>query len=232
MTDRQGERVPLYRRVWKVIVNEFAPPPKPRPTPSEQEFAAGHHAVGIIYAALEQAVGQDVQGADDLVIRVEIPGQGLLYREVSCPLSSPGQGRDLVGLRIEFRHTTYDPDYRNDVLVTWWPLKVQDALKPISYEGPGALRARIWGFLFGCSFIVMYAGIAFTPILLADIGFGAILGSGPTVLPSLLPGVHPGAALAASISAVPLGLWLAVACSSRQDAARAHATRKEGRFGE
>lgn len=230
MTDPQAEKPSLIRRIWTTIVNEFTPPPKPRTTPSEQEFAAGHNAVGIIYAALEQPHGQDVQGADDLIIGVDVPGHGVLYREVLCPLTTPGDGRDLIGQRIEFRHTTYEPDYRNDVLVTWWPPKVQDALKPIRYEGPGAVRARIWNFFAGCSFIIMWVGIALTPILLGEIVLGAIFGFSPMLLTDLLPTLHPGIALTASIAAIPLGLWPGVVCSSRRDAALAHATRTEGRF--
>ena len=74
MTDQHTGRQSLPRRFLTAIVNEFTPPPRHRPTPSDNEFAAGHLAVGTINDALEEPPGQDVQGPDRLVISAEIPG--------------------------------------------------------------------------------------------------------------------------------------------------------------
>jgi len=125
----------------------------------------------------------------------------------------PGSGLKLIGHSIRFRHTTFDPDYSNDIQVTRWPPEVRKALEPVRYEGPGALRARAWGLLAGCNFLVMWAGIALTPILLCGIMFG---GDMFTDLPAWF---HPGVALASSVGAVPLGLFLAAVCNVHRDAA-------------
>lgn len=213
MTDRQADTPTILRRLWKAIVGEFTALPRPRPTPSETEFAEGHLAVGMIDDALAQGPGQDVQGPDTLVISAHIPGHGTIYRSETCPLSMPGSGQDLVGHSLPFRHTTFDPDYSNDILVIRWPPKAQEALAQIGYERPGPGRARAWSFLAGCSFMIMWAGIALTPILLCGIIFG---GDMFTDLPAWF---HPLLALAVSVAAVPLGLVLVAVCSSRRDAA-------------
>ncbi|ABK74837.1 hypothetical protein [Mycolicibacterium smegmatis] len=213
MTDRHAEKPPLLRRVWEAIIGEFTPPSTPRPTPSEAEFTEGYLAVGMINDAIEDGPGGDVQGPDKLVISADIPGHGTIYRTRSCPLSMPGSGLKLIGHSIRFRHTTFDPDYSNDIQVTRWPPEVRKALEPVRYEGPGALRARAWGLLAGCNFLVMWAGIALTPILLCGIMFG---GDMFTDLPAWF---HPGVALASSVGAVPLGLFLVAVCNVHRDAA-------------
>lgn len=73
MTDQHAEKPPLLWRVWEAIVGEFTPPPMPRPTPSEEEFAEGYLAVGMINDAIEDGPGGDVQGPDKLVISADIP---------------------------------------------------------------------------------------------------------------------------------------------------------------
>lgn len=216
MTDHHTGKPSVFRRVWRVLVNECTPPPKPRPTPSEQEFAAGHLAVGTINDAMAEPPGQDVQGPDRLVISAEIPGYGTIYRQKACPLEMPGSGRSLVGQTIGFRHTTFDPDYGNDILVVRWPREVRRALEPVRYEGPVSPRTRIWGLLAGFSFVIMWAGIMLTPILLCNLIFGSLAGS--NMLADILPPVHPAIALAVSIGAIPLGLLLAAVCASRRDA--------------
>lgn len=143
ITDQPVGRRSLPRRFLTAIVNEFTLLPKHRPTPSDKEFAAGHLTVGTINDALEEPPGQDVQGPDRLVISAEIPGHETLYRQTTCPLEMPGSGRNLVGRTIGFRHTTFDPDYGNDILVVQWPREVRKALEPVRREGPGSLRARL-----------------------------------------------------------------------------------------
>lgn len=225
MTDRHAEKPSSLRRIWRVLVSEFTLPPKPRRTPSEKEFAEGHHAVGKITAAIEDGHGGDVQGADKLVIRTDIPGYGALYRNEWCPLSTPGSGRQLIGHTIEFRHTTYDPDYSNDILVTWWPLKARETFEPVRYKGPGALRARIWSLLCGTSFVIGYAGVMLTPILLCDVVVGAF--GGPRVLAEFLPEVHPAIALAVSVGVIPVGMFVGCFCATRRDALLAGKNRME-----
>lgn len=207
-----NERPTLLRRLWNAIVNEFTPPSMPRPRPSEKLLNEGHLAVGTINDSIEDGPGGDVQGADTLVISAEVPGHGILYRNVSCPLSTPGSGRSLIGHRVPFRHTTFDPDFINDILVTRWPAEVRRALEPVRYEGPGALRASAWSFVAGCCFVIMWLGIVLTPLLLCGIIFG---GDMFTDLPAWF---HPGIALASSIGAVPLGFILFAACKTREDA--------------
>ena len=216
MTYQHTGRQSLPRRFLTAIVNEFTPPPRHRPTPSDKEFAAGHLAVGTINDALEEPPGQDVQGPDRLVISAEIPGHRTLYRQKTCPLEMPGSGRSLVGQTIGFRHTTFDPDYGNDILVVRWPREVRRALEPIRYEGPGSLRARLWGGLSGLSFAVMWAGIMLTPILLCNLIVGSLAGS--NMLADILPQVHPAIALGISIVVIPAGLFLYCFCATRRDA--------------
>jgi hypothetical protein len=212
----------LLRRLWRAVLLEFTPPPMPRPAPSGEQLAEGHRAVGTIDEAIEDGPGGDVQGPDSLIISAEVPGHGTLHRRVQCPLSMPGSGRDLVGRSVPFRHTTFDPDFFNDILVTRWPPEVNRALQPVRFEGPGALRARAWSFLAGCGFVAMWAGIALTPILLCGMIFG---GDMFTDLPAWF---HPGVALAAAIVAVPLGFIIAAACNERMNAALSLPTRHSG----
>ncbi|SDS92157.1 hypothetical protein [Jiangella sp. DSM 45060] len=231
MTDPQaGTRNPgaqrrpaLSRRIWDAIVRKFPPPPMPRPRPSEEQLAEGHLTVGVIDYAIEDAPGGDVQGPDTLLISAEVPGHGVLHRRVQCPLSMPGSGRGLAGQTIGLRHTTFDPDFVDDVLVVRWPPGVDRALEPFRFEGPGALRARVWSFLAGCSFVVMWIGIALTPILLCGMIFG---GDMFTDLPTWF---HPGIALAASVAAVPLGFVMVAVCNGRMAAALSHPARQDGR---
>lgn len=224
MTDRQAQKPSLLRRIWRVLVNEFAPPPKPRRTPSEKEFAAGHHAVGkIVGAEVENTEGGPVYPGT-VVIHADIPGHGPIYRQESCPSSMPGSGSQLIGHTIEFRHTTYDPEYSNDILVTWWPPKARETYETIRYEGPGALRARIWSFFSGCCFVIGYAGVMLTPLLLCDLVFGSL--AGQRILAELLPEVHPAVALAVSVSVIPAGLFLGAFCATRRDAVLAAPARR------
>ncbi|MDV3130349.1 hypothetical protein M1247_35970 [Mycobacterium sp. 21AC1] len=201
------------RRLWEAIVREFTPPAMPRSRPSERQLAEGHLAVGVIDDAIEDGPGGDVQGPDSLIISADIPEHGILHRTVACPLSMPGSGRNLIGQSVPFRHTTFDPDFVNDILVARWPREVNRALEPVRFEGPGALRARVWSFLAGCSFVVMWAGIVLTPLLLCGVIFG---GDMFTDLPAWF---HPGVALATSIGAVPLGFILVAVCNERMNAA-------------
>lgn len=213
----------LLRRIRKAL-NEFTPPPEPRPTPSEKEFAEGHHAVGIIYAATEDP-GHDAPGPETLVISADIQGHGFIHRHVPRPLGA-GSGHKLVGSSIEFRHTTYDPDYSNDIFVTRWPLEVQEALKPIRYKGPGAVRARIWNILSGFCFVIGCAGVMLTPILLCDLIFGSL--AGQRVLADFLPGLHPAIAVAVSVGASPLGFFLSSVCDARRDRSAESSAGKPG----
>ncbi|MEU2946555.1 hypothetical protein ABZ617_11055 [Nocardiopsis alba] len=210
-------------RIRRAILREFTPPPMPRPAPSEEQLAEGHLAVGMIDEAIEDTPGSDVQGPDTLVISAEAPGGGRLQRTAACPLPISGNGRRLVGQAIGFRHTTFEPDHVNDILVVRWPREVGKALEPAAQnEGPGTLRAHMWGFLAGCGFALLWAGIALTPILLCGIVFG---GDMFTDLPAWF---RPGAGLAASVAAVPLGLFLVAACTVRKNAALAHRSREAG----
>lgn len=183
----------------------------------------GHLALGTIDDRIEDAPGQDVQGADELIISADVPGHGTLHRRISCPLPTPGSGRGLVGHEVQFRHTTYDPDHSDDILVTRWPPVARRALAPVRHEGPGALRARIWSVLASCGFVVMWAGLALTPILSGGIVFG---GDMFTDLPAWF---HPGVALTVSISAIPVGLLLVTLCVRRKEAALTHTVERRGR---
>lgn len=204
----------LPRRVWKAIVNEFTPPVMPRPSPPHKQLTEGHRAVGIINDVVEDGPGGDVQGADMLIIAADVPGHGTLHRRISCPLSTPGSGRELMGKSIGFRHTTFEPDFVNDILVTHWPAEVARALRQVRYGGPVSLRARIWSFLAGFGFVIMWVGVVLAPVLLCGILFGGDMFTG---LPAWF---HPGIALLASIGAVPLGLFLVVIGNARENAVR------------
>lgn len=127
----------------------FRRPGKPA-RPEEGRFAEGHLAVGVIEDSIEESPGE-VQGRDTLIISADVPGHGVLRRRVTCPLSTPGNGRGLVGQAVVFRHIAHDPDDVDDVLVVRWPDKVRRALEPFRPEGPGAGRARAWNLLAQCS---------------------------------------------------------------------------------
>ena len=216
MNGPQVQKASLLRRVWRILVDEFTPLPEPRPAPSDEEFAAGSLAVGTINDAIEESPGQDVQGPDLLIISAETPDHGTIYRQTTCPLERPGSGRGLVGQTIGFRHTTFDPDYGNDILVVRWPREVRWALDADRCAGPDSLRTRIWGFFTGLSFVVMWAGIMLTPILLCNLVVGAL--DGINMLADILPTVHPAIAVAVSIGMIPLGLFLTAFCATRRDA--------------
>ncbi len=194
------------------------PPPNPPHQPSKQQLAEGHLTVGVIDDAIEEDPGCDVQGPDTLIISADMPGLGVIHRRISCPLPMPGHGRGLIGQAVGFRHSTHEPDFVNDVLVVRWPSEVNRALEPARFEGPGALRARGWSFLAGCSLVVVWLGIILTPVLLAGLVFG---GDMFTDLPAWF---RPGVALASSIGAVVLGLVAVVVCNERTNAARSQET--------
>lgn len=210
------EKPSPLRRVWTTIVTEFTPPPKPRPTPSEKEFAAGHLAVGTITDAIEDGPGGDVQGADMLIVSAEIPGHETIHRREICPLSTPGGGHRLIGQPIKFRHTTYDADYERDILVTWWPPGARETVESRRYEGPGALRARIWNFLSGVGVVIGCAGIMLAPLLLCNLVVGSLTGA--YMLADFLSAVHPATALAVSAGLIPMGLFFAAVGATRRDA--------------
>lgn len=218
----QGERPTLRRRIWTGLVSEFTPPVRPRPAPSDKEFADGHLAIGMIIDRIEDGPGGDVQGPDMLVVSNDVSGHGVLHRQVPCPLSVPGSGRDLIGQPVRFRHTTFDPHFIDDISVVRWPPQVNRALAPVRFEGPGAFRARVWNILAGCCFVVMWAGMVLTPILLCGIVLG---GDMFTDLPA---GFRPGIALAGSVGAVPLGLIAYIFCNKRQGVRRRHWSRGTG----
>ncbi|MET7641148.1 hypothetical protein [Streptomyces sp. NPDC005438] len=211
------EKPSLLRRIWKAL-DEFGPPPEPRPTPSKKEFAEGREAVGIIRYAISNEPPEGGQWNDDLVIHIDVSDDGqplMLERKVMSPLPA---GRKLIGATVVVRHTTLDPDYENDVLVTRWPWVVQQALKPVRYKGPGALRARIWGILSGCFFVIAYAGVMFTPPLLSILIFDLLIGLGTSA--EFLVGIHPAIALAISIGVIPAGALVGCFCLTRRDALR------------
>ncbi|WP_420039059.1 hypothetical protein [Gordonia sp. MP11Mi] len=191
----------------------MTPASLPRPRPSEEHFADGHLAIGVIDDAIEEGPGSDVQGADMLIINAEVPSHGILHREVLCPISMPGSGRDLIGQTISFRHTTHDPNFINDALVVGWPPMVSRALEPTRFEGPGALRARAWRFLAGFSMAVTCIGIMLTPVLLC----GIIVGG--DMFADLPAWFHPGVAVASSVGAAMLGLFAVAVCNRRMNAA-------------
>lgn len=60
-------------------------------------------------------------------------------------------------------------------VASWWPLEARDVHETIRDEGAGSLRVRTWSSLSRCGFVIGYAGIMLTPILLCDLAFGAPL---------------------------------------------------------
>ncbi|MFJ4707646.1 hypothetical protein ACIP6I_22725 [Streptomyces anulatus] len=184
--------------------------------PKEGRFAEGHLAAGVIEDSIEESPGE-VQGRDTLIISADVPGHGVLRRRVTCPLSTPGNGRGLVGQTIVFRHTTHDPDDEDDMLVIRWPDKVRKALEPFRPEGPGAERARAWRLLAQCSAVVTVGGILLTAVML----IGVLLTAGE-LFSDLPPWFQPVAVLAASAGAAVLGTLAFAFCDSRKTAALAH----------
>lgn len=230
MTKQRTTKPPLLRRIGRALVNEFAPPPKPRPTPSKKEFAEGRKAIGIVRSAVPNDAPEGGQMDDDLVIHIDTRDDGeplTLLRTVMCPLPGPGAGQRLIGTQVVVRHTTLDLDYDNDILVAQWPTHVTEALKPVRYEGPGAFRARIWNVLSGCCFVIGYAGVMFTPVLLCNLIFGSFTGS--NMLADILPGLHPAVAVAVSIGVIPAGMFLGCVCLTRRDRLREGMTVKRDR---
>ena len=212
------EKSSLLRRMWKAL-DEFAPPPEPRPAPSKKEFAEGREAVGIIRYVTSNETPEGGLADDDLVIHIDTSDDGqhlTLPRTVESPLPGPFAGRKLIGTEVVVRHTTVDPDYDNDILVTRWPREVQEALKPTRYEGPGARRARIWGVLSACFFVIGYAGVMLTPLLLCNLIFGSLAGS--NMLADIFPQVHPALAVVVSIGIIPAGVFVGCFCATRRDA--------------
>ncbi|MFI1463231.1 hypothetical protein [Nocardia carnea] len=175
----------------------------------EARFAEGHLAAGVIDDAIEDAPGE-VQGPDTLIISAQVPGHGILHREITCPLSMPGSGRRLVGQTIGFRHNRLDSDDPDDVLVVRWPAEVSRALEPFRPHGPGALRARAWRFLAGCSAAVAVGGILLTVVILIGVVFTA--GELFTDLPAWF---RPGVALTATVGTAVLGVFAFTVCESR-----------------
>lgn len=208
----------LLRRVWDAVVREFTPAPMPRSRPSEEQLAAGHLAVGTIDDAIEDDPGVDVQGPDTLVISAELPGGGVLHRTISCPLSTPGSGRRLIGQAVAFRHTTLELDFVNDVLIVRWPDEVRKALKPYV---PGSLRERFWIFLASCSTVIAVGGF-----LLAWVMFIGVVFTGSEMFSGLPSWFHPGLTLAGSAAAGILGLFAFGFCNSRATATRSRAGRR------
>ncbi|WP_449276727.1 hypothetical protein [Leucobacter sp. GX24907] len=221
MTGQQTAKRSLLRRIGRTLVNEFAAPPKPRPTPSDKDFAEGREAIGIIRSAVPNDSPEGGQLDDDLIIAVHTSDNDqplTLPRTFMCPLPGAGAGQGLIGQQVAVRHTTVDPDYDNDILVTRWPTHVAEALKPIRYEGPGAFRARIWAILSGYFFVIGTAGVMLTPILLCNLIFGALTET--NMLADILPGLHPAIAVAVSIGVIPSGIFLGCVCLTRRDRLR------------
>ena len=186
----------------------------PRPRPNTDDLAEGTLTIGVINDAIEDGPGGDVQGADTLVISADVPRHGTLHRTVICPLSMPGSGRDVLGQSISFRHTTFDTDFVNDILVVRWPPKIHDALQPSRSTERRTLRSHAWRILGALSFVVMWIGIVLTPIALCEL----IFRSG--MYDDLAAGVHPGHALAVSICAIPGGLVAAGFCFHHAEGGR------------
>ncbi|WOC12412.1 hypothetical protein [Gordonia sp. MP11Mi] len=222
-----GHKAPsLLRRIGKAF-NEYVPPPSPRPRPSKKEFAEGREAVGIVLSAVQNEPPEGGQLDDDLVIHIDTSDDDqplTLLRTVMCPLPGPGAGRKLIGAEVVVRHTTYDSDYDNDILVTEWPWFVTDSLNPVRYRGPGAFRARIWSILAGCFFVIGYAGVMFTPVLLFNLIFGSLTGT--NMFDDFLPQVHPAVAVVVAIAVIPAGMFLGCVCATRSDVLREGMTPK------
>lgn len=221
MTGQQTAKPSPFRRIWKAV-DEFTPPPQPRPRPSKKElFAEGREAVGAIRSAVPKEPPESGQLDDDLVIHLDTSDHGQLLtlpRTVICPLAGPRAGRRRIGSEVVVRHPTLDPGCDNDILVTRWPAHVTEALEPIRYEGPGAFRARIWPILAGCFFVIGYTGVMLTPVLLCNLIFGSLTGA--DMLAGFLPGLHPGIAVAVSIGVIPAGMFLGCVCLTRRDRPR------------
>ncbi|MEU8627950.1 hypothetical protein [Streptomyces sp. NPDC048669] len=190
----------------------FGRPGKPA-RPTEEPFAEGHLAVGVIEDSIEDGPSE-VQGPDTLIISADVSGHGVLRRRVTCPLSVPGRGRGLVGQAVGLRHNTHDPDDMDDVLVVRWPVEVRRALEPFRPEGPGAGRARAWRLLAQCSALVTVGGILLTTVTLIGLVFTA-----GDLFAELPVWFRPGAALAASAGAAVLGPFAFAFCDSRKTAA-------------
>ena len=206
-----NERQAPLRRLWNAIVREFIPQPVPRLRPTDEQRTDGHLAVGTIDDAIEESPGSDVVGPDTLIISADVPGHGVLHRKVPCPLPGPGSGRRRGGQMVPLRHTPFDPDFVDDALVVGWPPEVSSALEPFRPRSPGALRARAWRLLAGCSAVVAVGGILLSVVLFIGIVF-----TGGELFADLPAGFRPGAALAASVSAAVLGLILFAICEARR----------------
>ena len=180
---------------------------------ADSRFTEGHLAVGVIDDVIEEAPGE-VQGRDLLIISADVPGHGILHRKMTCPLSMPGSGRSLVGQTIGFRHIRLDSDDLDDVLVVRWPGESRRALEPFRPEGPGALRARAWRFLAGCSAVVTMGAILLTVVTLIGVIFTA-----GELFADLPAWFRPGVVLTASVGAVVLGAFAFTVCESRTQAA-------------
>lgn len=214
MSDDEAQpdaRPSLLRRIVRVLVDEFAPVPQPRPAPRDKLLAEGHLAVGMIDAAIEDGPSGE-QGSDLLVIKAEVPGAGTLHRQVWCPLEQPGAGRQLIGQSITFRRTTDDPDFVKDVLVVRWPGWVEEELKPYV---PGSLRERLWMCLTSLSeTIAIFGGLVLWVLFLGVVFTGGTLF---TEAPSWF---RPAIAMAISAAALAVGLGTAPFFAARAEAAR------------
>jgi len=201
----------MLRRIGSALVNEFTGQPAPRPTPSKKEFAEGSRAEGKIESAIEDT-GGEIQGADYLNISIAVPGGDMLHRQVVSPLSSPGSGRRLVGYHVPVRHTTFDPDFANDVLVVRWPAEVEEALAPFRPTGPGAMRARAWNVLAGFGQLLVILGIPVSFAGLLDLIFSLF---GALMFSDVIPGYWPGLVLLTGLAALVLGGCCAILGDSR-----------------
>ena len=218
---RPDDRPSLLRRAWRVLVNEFAPFPQPRPAPSDKVLAEGHLALGVIDAAIEDGPSGE-QGSDLLIIKADVPGHGTLRRRVWCPLEQPGAGRQLIGQGITFRHTTDDPDFVNDVLVVRWPGWVEEELKPYV---PGSLCERVWMSLATLSGVLaVLGGLAAWVLLLGIVTGGEMFAD----LPSWF---RPDIALATCAAASVAGFFTIGFFDSRAENARARRPGHRGRRG-